>query len=116
MFTEPKISKMLNPDEAIGFGLGWIGAIRSSKYRIPYEIAINDISINLREPITLHVINEKNEQVLAKPLELFKNNESFPKSKKVTLRFNPGKYTVQLKEGDVVHEETTIVLKPKNFE
>lgn len=52
---------MLNPDEAIGFGLGWIGAIRSSKYRIPYEIAINDIMINLRQPITLHVINEKNE-------------------------------------------------------
>lgn len=107
---------MLNPDEAVGCGLGWIGAIRSSKYRIPYEISITDLITNLSEPVTLHVINEKNEQVLAKPLEMFKNKESYPKSKKVTLRFAPGKYTVQLKEGSIVHEETTIELKPKNFE
>lgn len=116
VFTADKITKRMNPDEAVGFGLGWIGAIRSSKYRIPYEIAMTDVICNLSQPICLHVFNEKGEQVLAKPLEMFKNKESFPKSKKVTLRFAAGKYTAQLREGDIVHEETKFELRPKNFE
>ena len=73
IFTAEKITKRTNPDEVVGFGLGWIGAIRSTKYKIPYEISMTDIICNLTAPIALHVFNEKNEQVLAKPLELFKN-------------------------------------------
>lgn len=87
-----RITKRLNPDEAVGVGLGWIGAIRSTKYKVPYDIQITDIITNLHKPISFSVFNEKNEQILAKPLEMFKNGEIYPKSKKVTLRFAPGKY------------------------
>jgi len=47
---------------------------------------------------------------------MFKNMETYPKSKKVTLRFAPGKYVAQLKEGEIVHEETSFELKAKNFD
>ncbi|CAL6095920.1 Hsp88-like_protein [Hexamita inflata] len=116
IFGESKVTKRMNPDEAVGFGLGWIGAIRSSKYKVPYEINMTDMITNLSEPISLHVVNENGEVAFAKPLELFKNGEMFPKSKKVTLRFAPGKYHAFLKEGEKVHEETTFEIKPKNFE
>jgi len=47
---------------------------------------------------------------------MFKNGDTYPKSKKVTLRFKPGKYTARLLEGEIVHEESSFELKPKNFE
>jgi len=43
----------VNPDEALGFGLGWMGAIRSSKYKIPYDIKLTDLIGNLSQPITV---------------------------------------------------------------
>lgn len=92
VFGEQKITRRMNPDEAIGFGLGWMGAIRSIKYKIPYEINLTDLITHLENPITFHVFNEQGELVFAKPLEMFKNGEAFPKSKKVALRFQPGTY------------------------
>jgi len=106
----------LNPDEAVCNGLGWLGAIRSTKYKIPYEIGITDLVMNLSAPLCLHVVNEKGESIIAKPLEMYKNGDKFPMSKKVTLRFPAGKYTALLKEGELVHEALQFEIKPRNFE
>lgn len=46
-FGADKITKRLNPDEAVGFGLGWIGALRSSKHRIPFELTLSDQFYNI---------------------------------------------------------------------
>lgn len=86
-FGEARISRRMNPDEAVGFGLGWVGAMRSNKYRIPYTISGQDLVQNLEHPITVHFLKEDGTEVFEKPTEMFKNGEQCPKSKKVTLRF-----------------------------
>lgn len=116
IFGSDKITKRMNPDEAVGFGLGWLGALRSSKYKIPYTIGLTDLTTNLSEPITLSIIKENGELAISKPLEMFKNGDKFPTSKKVSFSFQPGKYTAVLKEGDYVHEESEFYVKPKDFE
>lgn len=114
-FGEQRISRRMNPDEAVGFGLGWMGAIRSSKYKIPYVIQTTDLLQNLSVPLTLHFFGEDGAQVFENPLQLFKNGDSFPNVRKVTLRFKPGKYTVRLQEGALVHEESAFEVAPKNL-
>ena len=47
----------MNPDEAVGFGLGWAGALRSKKHRIPYEVAIKDRVSGLSSPLKLSIID-----------------------------------------------------------
>jgi hypothetical protein len=85
IFGENKITHRMNPDEAVGFGLGWLGAIRSTKYRIPYDITLKDLITNLTAPITMNVYNEDGTLAYEKPLELFKNGDKFPTSKKVSI-------------------------------
>ena len=116
IFGADKITKRMNPDEAVGFGLGWLGALRSSKYKIPYTIGLTDLITNLSAPITLSIINENGELAIAKPAEIYRNGDKFQSSKKTSFSFQPGKYTAVLKEGDYVHEETEFEVKPKDFE
>ncbi|KAH0575393.1 Hsp88-like protein [Spironucleus salmonicida] len=111
-----KVTKRLNADEAPAFGLGWVGALRSSKHRIPFDLKISDKICNLKAPITFQVYNrETNEKVFDSPFTMFENGENYPKSKKITLRFKPGQYRSVLTEGDIMHEEQFFTINEKNL-
>lgn len=63
----------------------------------------------------LQVYGEDGKPVFEKPFSLFENGESYPKSKKLTVRFQPGKYTAILQDGDDIHEKLQFEIAPKNF-
>ena len=43
------VSRRLNADEAVAVGAAWIGAMRSTKHHIPFDIKIVDKTVNLMD-------------------------------------------------------------------
>mgnify|MGYP001063520530 CR=1 FL=1 len=46
---------------------------------------------------------------------MYESGASCPKSKKLKLSFQPGKYKFILQEGELVHQEIDVDVKPKDF-
>eukprot|EP00768_Dysnectes_brevis_P009642 gnl/Dysnectes_brevis/989_a1101_1787.p1 GENE.gnl/Dysnectes_brevis/989_a1101_1787~~gnl/Dysnectes_brevis/989_a1101_1787.p1 ORF type:complete len:843 (+),score=388.01 gnl/Dysnectes_brevis/989_a1101_1787:49-2577(+) len=92
------LGRRLNADEAIAVGLAWIGAVKSPRYRFPYNLAFNDRLAGLTGPVSLVLEGGPPGWVAPEPKCVFQNGAKFPSLRKVPWRLPAGKYKVGMRE------------------
>lgn len=76
----------MNPDEAVAYGLGWLGAMRSTKYHIPFKVSFHDMIRPLAGPIKL-LFRDATGAPVHDEYTMYDTGASCPKSKKLALSF-----------------------------